>query len=112
MSVPILALVVGIANIIVGKLIVGEKRRKISESDGKNIKIIGMVIIAILGFSCLFMLDIFDPHVMKWFWLLFLILTVGFQAFLDWMFLKESKEYIVSLIVLTIGLIYIFIFIF
>lgn len=108
LSVPFLALIVGIANLIVGKLIIRGERRKISETEGKYIQIWGLSIIAIIGLGSLFILDIFDPHMMKWFWLGFLILAIGFQAFLDWKFLKDSKEYVVSLIILVIGLIYIF----
>lgn len=111
-SAPILVLVVSLANLIVGRLIVGEKRRKVSETYGKVIQMWGLAVIVVVGLGSMFVLDIFDPEIMKWFWLGFLILTVGFQAFLDWKFLKETKEYVVSLIVLLIGLIYIFIFIF
>ncbi len=111
-SAPILVLVVSIANLIVSKLIVGGKRRKISETDGKIINILGLIIIATMGICSAFFIDIFDNNVMKWFWLCLLILIVGFQSFLEWKFLKESKDYIVSLIVLLIGIIYIFIFMF
>lgn len=109
---PILVLIVSIANIIVGRLIVGKKRRKISDTDGKNMQFLGLLTIAIIGIWCVFVFDIIATNVMKWFWLCFLIITVGFQLFLEWKFLKESKEYLVSLIVLMIGLIYILIFMF
>ncbi|SFL98784.1 protein of unknown function [Gracilibacillus orientalis] len=112
-STPFLALVVSIAYIIVSKLIVGKNKKKISETAGENIQIWGLLIIGIIGIcSVFFFLDIFNNNVMKWFWLFFLILTLGFQSFLEWKFLKDSKEYVVSLIVLMLGLIYILIFIF
>lgn len=107
-SVPILALIVSIANIIVGKIIVGKKRRKISETEGKNIEIWGLILIGIIGLCCIyFVLDI-----MKLFWLCFLILIYGFHTFMEWKFLKDSKDYVVSLIVLIIGVIYILIVMF
>ncbi|ALX49732.1 MULTISPECIES: DUF4181 domain-containing protein [Lentibacillus] len=110
---PILALVVSIAYIIVGKIIVGNKKRKISDKFGKNIQIVGLVIFGVIGISCiLFVLDISNNDVMKWFWLFFLTITLGFQSFLEWKFLRETREYMVSLVVLMIGLIYILIFIF
>lgn len=112
LSVPILVLVVSITNMIAGKLILGEDRKKIYETSGKYIYLWGTIILLTIGFGCLFFLDISDLNVMKWLWLCFSILTVGFYTFLEWMFLKESKEYIVSLIVLTVGLIYTLIFIF
>lgn len=104
-SAPILVLIVSIANFIVGRLIVGEKRRKVSETDGKMVQILGLVIIVVIGLGSMFVIDIFNPQIMKWFWLSFLTLNFGFHAFLEWKFLKETKEYIVSLIVLLIGLI-------
>lgn len=107
-STPILALVISIAYIIVSKLIVGKRKRKVSETTGENIQICGFAIIGVIGIcSILFVLDFFDNNVMKWFWLFFIIVTLGFQSFMEWKFLKESKEYVVSLIVLMIGIIYI-----
>lgn len=111
-STPILVFVISIANLIVGRLIVGGKRRKVSETDGEIIQVWGLAVIAVIGLGSMFVLDISDPQIMKWFWLGFVTLTVGIQAFLDWKFLKETKEYVVSLIVLLIGLIYIYIFMF
>ena len=112
-STGILVLIVSIANAIVGKLILGSNRRKVSETEGKYIQIWGLVVIAILGIcSIFFFVDILDANVLKWFWLFFLILTVGFHSFLEWKFLRESKEYVVSLIVLMIGIIYILLFMF
>ena len=108
-----LVLVVSIANAILSKLILGNIRRKVSETEGKYIQRWGLVVIAIIGFSSIFFVfDILDTNVMKWFWLFFLILTVGFHSFIEWKFLRESKEYMVSLIVLMIGVIYILIFMF
>lgn len=110
-SVPFLVIIICLANFIVGRLIVGKERRKIYETDGKYIHIAGLIMIGIVGIWILY--DLLDnAQVMKWFWLLFLTLTVGFQSLMEWKFLKGSKEYIVSLIVLLIGLIYILVFMF
>lgn len=112
-SVPILALVVSIAYIIVSQFILGRQKRKVYETDGGTIQIGGLSIIGMIAVcAILFILDISNNNVMKWFWLFFLILTLGFQSSLEWKFLKESKEYVVSLTVLMIGIIYIFVFIF
>ncbi|KGR78032.1 DUF4181 domain-containing protein [Ureibacillus manganicus] len=111
-SAPLLVFVVGIANLIVGHFLIEGKRKKISETKGKYIHKWGYSIIATMGIGSLFILDIFDPNVMKWFWLGLLILIIGFQTLLDWKYLKGTKEYLVSLIVLVIGIIYILVVMF
>lgn len=113
MTAGFLVLIVSIANAILSKLILGNNRRKVSETEGKYIQIGGLIVIAIIGLcSIFFIFDILEANTMRWFWLFFLILAVGFHAIMEWTFLRESKEYVVSLMVLMIGLIYIFMFMF
>jgi len=109
---PILVLVVSITRMIVSGLIVGENKRKISETDGKYIEIFGNILLIIISFSTLYFLDIMNPDVMKWFLLCALIIILGFHTFLEWYFMKESKQYEASLITLAVGIIYTSIFIF
>lgn len=112
-STPILAVFIGIAYILLNKLILGRNKRKVSKTVGKKIYIWGMVIIGLIGIgSILFVLDVLNNNVMKWFWVFFIILLLGFQSIMEWKFLKGSKEYLVSIIVLILGLIYIYTFIF
>lgn len=109
---PLLAVFISIAYLILSKLFVGKNKRKVSETTGKNIQLWGLVIIGLVSIYCIFALDILDNNVMKWFWLSFIIIALGFQSFLEWKFLKEIKQYVVSLFVLMLGLIYIIIFMF
>lgn len=44
-----------------------------------------------------------ESDVMKWFFMIVLIGGAGFQTFINWKYLEGSKEYIVSLIVLVVG---------
>ncbi|MFY0743101.1 hypothetical protein AB1K09_11260 [Solibacillus silvestris] len=112
LSVSILALILSLINITVGRLIVGKERGKVSETSGKNIQRVGFVTLLIIAFSCFYFIDIMDESVMKWFWLYFYTITLGFHLFLDWVFLKETNEYKVSLILLIFGVTYILVFIF
>ncbi|MER2030131.1 MAG: DUF4181 domain-containing protein [Solibacillus sp.] len=112
LSVSILALILSILNLIIGRLIVGKERGKVSETNGKIIQIIGFVTILIIAFSCFFFIDIMDDNAMKWFWFYFYTITLGFHFYLDWVYLRDTKEYLVSLILLIIGVSYILFFVF
>ena len=109
---PILVLVVSITRMIVSALIVGENKRKVSETDGKYIEIFGTIFLLIISFGSLYFLDFMNPDVMKWFWLCTLTIILGFHTFLEWYFIRESREYEVSLITLVVGIIYTAVFIF
>lgn len=39
---------------------------------------------------------------MKWLWILYVIGLAGFQSFMEWKYLKNSKQYVTSLIILII----------
>ncbi|ASK63904.1 hypothetical protein CFK37_17950 [Virgibacillus phasianinus] len=114
MGIPasILVVFILVANFLLNKLFLGRKKKEISETLGKNVHRWGMVIIGVISIYFLFSLDIFNENVMKWFWLSFIIIAQSFQSFMEWKFLKGSKQYVVSLIVLMLGLIYFFIFMF
>lgn len=109
-----MVLVVHLTNYVVGKSIVGEKRKNVFETDGKYIYVIGLTVIGAIAFGSIrfFAVDFLNENVMKWFWLVFLILITGFYSFMEWKFLKDSKEYIVPLISMAVGIIFILIFMF
>ncbi|WP_176215085.1 DUF4181 domain-containing protein [Cytobacillus gottheilii] len=44
-----------------------------------------------------------EDHMFKWFFIAFVIVTMGFQTFIDWKYLKGSKQYIVSLVIAVFG---------
>ncbi|MEC0093150.1 DUF4181 domain-containing protein [Paenibacillus macquariensis] len=83
-----------------------ETERKELPDEGKEVSIWGKIIIALIGIITCIVIIIVDGSegkAMKWFWMLFIITAMGFQSFIDWKYLKGSKEYIASLIVLIIG---------
>ena len=112
LSVAVLPLVLSIVNFVIGRLIVGKERGKVSETSGKNIQKIGLVTILIIAFSCFYSIDIMDDSVMKWFWFIFYTITLGFHLYLNWVYLRDTNEYFVSLILLIFGVFYILFFVF
>ncbi|WP_434481737.1 DUF4181 domain-containing protein [Paenibacillus glycanilyticus] len=54
---------------------------------------------------CIFVLDITNDY-MKWFWLSFFVAAKGFHAILEWKYLKGSRQYLISLILLAVGIVY------
>ncbi|WP_182201692.1 DUF4181 domain-containing protein [Paraliobacillus salinarum] len=111
-EIPLLPIFVSLSNLILSMLFVGKNKRKVSETAGKSIQLWGLITIGLIGISLIFVLDIQNNNVMRWFWLIFIIIVLSFQSFLEWKFTKETNRYIVSLSVLILSLFYIFIFIF
>ncbi|WP_077357104.1 DUF4181 domain-containing protein [Virgibacillus halodenitrificans] len=111
-AVPFLGLFLSLAYIILSGLFLKDRKRKAFETDGKYIQICGLIGIGLLGVLGILVLDISNNNTMKWFWLGFTTVAIGFQALLEWWFLKETKQYIISLFVLILGLIYLITFMF
>lgn len=84
---------------------IGNDHEELSD-EGKQVnrwaKII-LVSIAVISIFFIIKLEIFDSHAMKWFWMIALLTAVGSQSFIEWKYLKGSKQYLISLIVLLLG---------
>jgi hypothetical protein len=78
----------------------GVEKKKISETSGKNIDRWGRGIILFI-FLCTLPFAVEDRNVIKWYWICFLIVSMGFQLFMEWKYLKNSKEYVITVITLT-----------
>ncbi|RED52986.1 DUF4181 domain-containing protein [Cohnella lupini] len=113
MAFSLLLIFLVLINMILKKYIVPGESQSISDTNGKNINrwvkgFLALIAICIYFFA----LKTTDYNATKWFWLIVFLVAIGFQAFMEWKYLKDSKEYIISLILLALGLIYICIFIF
>ena len=98
----ILFLVVFLVEKIIDKFF-GLKRKKISETPGKSIDRWGRTIILfIFLLSNSFGFTKEPDAIPKWSWVPFLTALMGFQAILEWKYLKESKQYISTFISSTI----------
>ncbi|MDP1422112.1 DUF4181 domain-containing protein [Peribacillus simplex] len=87
---------------IINKLLV-VKKKKISETSGKNVDRWGRGIILVIFLCTIPFVITKDTNVMKWYWILYLILLLGFQSILEWKYLKNSKQYITTLIFLMLS---------
>ena len=93
---------------IVNKLL-GVKRQKISETAGKKVDRWGRGIIVATFFGIAIPYFMFNDHISwKWYFVLLLIFSVGFQAILEWKYIKNSRQYVSTLIVLMASLIFMF----
>ncbi|MED3573681.1 DUF4181 domain-containing protein [Cytobacillus praedii] len=85
----------------------GVQRIKLSETTAKNVDrwrrgiIVGICL-------CSFPFIINSIISIKWFWIVFLILSSGSESLLEWIYIKNSKQYITTLIFLILGLIIIY----
>ncbi|MGO4348772.1 DUF4181 domain-containing protein [Paenibacillus sp. MCAF9] len=89
------------ASLFLRKWIVGTAKKETSDK-GKKVSMWGMIIAAIIAAANIIFIDL-EGNALKWFCMVFIFIIAGFQSFVDWKFLKGSKEYIVTLLVLVIG---------
>jgi hypothetical protein len=86
--------------------LLGVEKKKISETSGKKIDFWGRRIF--LGvFLCSIPFFVL-ADIMRWYWIFYLTIFLGFESFLEWKYMKNSKQYITTLIFLTYGLIIIY----
>jgi hypothetical protein len=110
-SISILVFLLAVLAPLLRKWIVGTDRY-ISETDGRSVYFWGRVILAILFLVLFFfVIDTSDETILKWFFLIALTITTAFQSIIEWKYLKNSKEFVVTLLLWVIGLIYYFLFI-
>ncbi|WP_410862959.1 DUF4181 domain-containing protein [Peribacillus sp. SIMBA_075] len=80
-----------------------EKKEKISETSGKNIDRWGRGLI-LLTFLCTLPYAIEEDKNVMWY-MCFFIVSFGFQSFMEWKYLKTSKQYVITLTYLLIALV-------
>lgn len=82
------------------------KKIKVSKTSGKNIDRWGRSIILVIFLCALpFVITKDTISVIKWYWIIYLIVLSGFQSILEWKYLKNSKQYVTTLIFLMLGVI-------
>ncbi|MEK5068719.1 DUF4181 domain-containing protein [Sporosarcina sp. FSL K6-1508] len=100
----VLVILVILLEKILNKLL-GVEKKKISETSGKKVDQWGRGIILVLFLCTLPFVITKDINVMKWYWILYIILLLGFQSILEWKYLKNSKQHVTTLIFLMLGVI-------
>ncbi len=86
---------------IINKLLKVEKK-KISETSGKKVDQWGRGIILVIFLCTLPYFITKDNDVLKWYWILFSTTSMGFQTILEWKYLKNSRQYVTTLIFLIV----------
>ncbi|MFJ7744693.1 DUF4181 domain-containing protein [Peribacillus sp. NPDC097295] len=84
-----------------------EKKESISETPGKNMDRWGRGIILCI-FLCALPMVLEYENILKWYWVLFLNVLIGFQSVLEWKYLKPSKQYLITLTYLIFALVMVF----
>ncbi len=100
----VLAILVFLLEKIINKLL-GVEKKKISETSGKKVDRWGRGIILVIFLCTLPFVITKDTNVMKWYWILYFILLLGFQSILEWKYLKDSKQHVTTLIFLMLSVI-------
>ncbi|MCD5324570.1 DUF4181 domain-containing protein [Pontibacillus sp. HN14] len=84
----------------------GIQKKKVSETPGKHIDRWGRGILLVIFLSTLwFAIEEGSDHFVKLYWMTYLALLLGFQAVIEFIYIKDSKQYISTTIVLIVGLI-------
>lgn len=93
---------------IMNKLLGIDKAKKISETPGKRVDRYGRVIIFVISIGLIPFYITQEASVMKWYLMLLLTLSFGFQSILEWKYLKGSKQYASTVMLLILGLLFIY----
>lgn len=86
----------------------GVEKQRISETAGKNVDRWGRGIILVTFLATLPYFIEKEDEIVKWYWIFYYVILMGFQALIQWKYLKNSKEYIITLIFLVLGIIFLF----
>ncbi len=93
-----LILLVILAEKMIGRFL-GIKKEDVSETAGKRMDQWGRTIImGLFLFSFIFALSKENDAILKWNWIFFLTALMGLQTILEWKYLKDSKQYLLTLI--------------
>ena len=106
-SLIVIAIFMFLISKITNKLL-GVKERQISETPGKNIERWGRGIIFVILLCTTPFVNNHDSNEVRWYLGLYPVLFFGFQSILEWKYIKNSKQYLTTIIFLMFFLIIIF----
>ncbi|MDO3411955.1 hypothetical protein QWJ34_19490 [Saccharibacillus sp. CPCC 101409] len=85
--------------------LLGGRSVAISDPPGVRVQKIGLLLLTVLALGVLYMLyfvaDITSGWFVFWFFIAYWAAQMGLQAWLEWRFLKGSRQYAVSLLLLA-----------
>lgn len=102
----IIVIILSISHLVLRKFWIGSEKEEISR-EGKKINLWGKAILAFIAIITNFIILTYysEGSVMKWFFIILIIVALGFQSWIDWKYVKNSKQYKVSIMVLILGVI-------
>ena len=106
-ALQLLVLFLAFFHLLLRLLIIKNEKAEIGE-DGSKVNLWGKLVIALIAIpisSFIIMTNNLESQVMKWFFVLLVIVALGFQSFIDWKYLKGSKRFVVSIVVGIIGVV-------
>ncbi|MCD5323456.1 MULTISPECIES: DUF4181 domain-containing protein [Pontibacillus] len=80
------------------------ERQSITDTKGKHVDRFGRGMTVLIAISVLTYAIFEDPEEVKWYYMAIVGIQFGYEAFMQWMFIKGSKEYIITLVYLALGL--------
>lgn len=105
-EISILALFLVIIQFILRKKIINQEADRMSETSGKHVSRWGNIILVVMGVLFFIYLDLPDLNLKKLYWLGLLVVVLSFNFLIEWKYIRESREHIVTLITLVFSLIY------
>ena len=110
---PVITLIIiQLTNYAFGKVLIDGQRKNVFQTKGRTVYIFGLAILALCAFALVARVIDQNFNASGWYWLTIVVVIMGFHAVMEWLFIKDSKEYVVSLISLFVGALATFIFLF
>ncbi|KGP73299.1 DUF4181 domain-containing protein [Pontibacillus yanchengensis] len=69
----------------------GIQKQKISNTPGKKVYHWGKGVIVVVFLCCLPYAITLNDLMMRWFWIGYLSILLGFEAFIQWKYIRDSK---------------------
>jgi|AraplaMF_Col_mLB_1032019.scaffolds.fasta_scaffold05845_4 Domain of unknown function (DUF4181) len=104
-TIAFIVIILSLTNWILKKWVTDMKNEELSDEGKKVNRWVKIILSTICVISVVFFLnlEILDSDAMKWFWMIVILAAVGSESFIEWKYLKGSKQYLISLIVLFLG---------
>lgn len=104
-AIAFIVIILTLSNWILRKWIIGNDNEELSDEGRKVNRWVKIILLVIAGISVFFILklEVLNSDAMKWFWMIALLTALGSESFIEWKYLKGSKQYLISLIVLLLG---------
>ncbi|TYS68207.1 DUF4181 domain-containing protein [Sutcliffiella horikoshii] len=93
---------------VVGRKLLGIKRAKLTDPKGKKIDLLGRVICVILAFVLYPTFIETEVLEMNYLFIIFFTVLFCFQAIIQYIYIKESKEFIITLLMNIVFVVFLF----